>query len=198
MGRKQLVTGILGILIGFVVGFFLSQYLEQSSSNLQEKRQTGAEGTSQLPEDHPPAEIVERLEALQERARANPQDHQIRVLLGNLYYDMGRFDGAITWYEEALSLDPTSVDVRTDLGTAYLYTGDTARALLMYQKTLEAQPDHPQTLQNMGFAYLSIQKLKDAIRVWQKLIEEHPEYPHVGEIEKEMEKAKAQLKEEST
>ncbi len=195
MGRKQLVTGILGILIGFILGFFLSQYWEQSRSALEEERQTGAESPSQFPEDHPPAEIVEKLAALQERARANPQDHQIRVLLGNLYYDMGRFDGAITWYSEALGLDPNNVDVRTDLGTAYLYTGDTARALLMYQESLETRPNHPQTLQNMGFAYLSIQKLKDAIRVWQKLIEKHPEYPHVGEIEKEMDKARAQLKE---
>ena len=199
MVRKQLVTGILGILIGFILGFFLAQYLERSRSVEQPgKMEAEGENPSLFPEGHPPPEILEKLGVLQERARADPQDREIRIMLGNLYYDMGRFDAAITWYEEALGLDPTDVNVQTDLGTAHLYTGDAARAIQLYRSSLKAQPDHPQSLQNLGFAYLSTEKWEEAIQVWQKLIDTHPEYPHVEEIKKQMQNARAQLREESS
>lgn len=196
MGRKQIVTGILGIVIGFVVGFFSSRVIEPSQETQSPQLQTTTENASQMPEEHPPPEIVARLQALKERARENPRDKEIRIALGNLYYDMGRFDSAIEWYEEALNLDPSNVQVRTDLGTSYLYTGNAVKAIELYHRSLEAQPDHPQTLQNLGFAYYYKRQFGEAIQTWQKLIEAHPEYPHVGEIKKQMENARAQQKKE--
>lgn len=197
MGRKQLVSGILGIVIGFILGFFVSQFIHQGPSKAESPQtETEEKNASQMPERHPPPEVVERLQALQDRARANPNDKEIRIALGNLYYDMGRFDAAVGWYEEALELDPSNVSVRTDLGTAYLYTGDAAKAIALYQKSLKADPHHPQTLQNLGFAYLYRRQFAEALQMWQRLIDAHPEYPHIREIKKQMEDARAQQQKE--
>ncbi len=184
MNRKAAVTGVVGLLIGFIVGFFSAQTAHRLSD----------QDAASAPEAHPSAEEIENIEELKDLARANPDDEQVRVMLGNLYYDMGRFDAAIDWYEESVGLNPANPDVRTDLGTAYLYTGDTSRAISMFQTSLAIEPNHLQTLQNLGFAYFSIRQFSEAVQNWQKLITTHPSYPHTGELRKQIEKAKAHLR----
>ena len=193
MSSKQIVTGVVGVIVGFILGFFVAQYVEQNRSAAPSSQAPAAGQEARMPEGHPPPETIERLRELQQRAQANPQDPQVRIVLANLYYDMGRFDAAINWYEEVLNLDPSNVSVRTDLGTAYLYTGNPTKAIELYRKSLEIQPDHPQTLQNLGFAYFSSEKFQEAIQSWQQLLDTHPEYPHVQEIKKQMESARARL-----
>ena len=194
MKHKQIV---LGIIIGFILGFFVQLILQENQvSRLQPRSPAGASDSSGLPEGHPPAEIMEKLNDLHERARANPRDREVRILLGNLYYDMGRFDAAIDWYEAVLQLEPGDVNVRTDLGTAYLYTGNSMKAIELYEHSLEIEPNHPQTLQNLGFAYFSVEKFDDAVQTWQTLLNTHPKYPHVTEIREQIQSAKARMREE--
>lgn len=197
MSSKQIITGVVGVVIGFILGFFVSRFAPQTSpSSGPQQPAAAAQSSSRIPEGHPPPEVVEQLREFQERAKANPEDKQIRIVLGNMYYDMGRFDAAIDWYEQALKLDPVNLNVRTDLGTSYLYTGEADKAIEMYQKSLETKPHHPQTLQNLGFAYFATEKFGAAIETWQKLIDAHPTYPHREEIKKQMESARARLKKE--
>ncbi len=194
MKHKQIV---LGIIIGFILGFFLQLFLQKDQAlRLQPRSSAGASDSSRVPEGHPPAEIMGRLHDLQERARANPRDGEVRILLGNLYYDIGRFDAAIEWYEAALQQEPGDVNVRTDLGTAYLYTGNSMKAIALYENSLEIEPNHPQTLQNLGFAYLSVEKFDDAIQTWRTLLDTHPKYPHFTEIRKQIQSAKDRMQEE--
>ncbi len=188
MKNKRFVTGIVGILVGFILGFFVSQNLVQTPGGMSPQQSAApTQGTSQTPQDHPPAEVMEQLAALQEQAEADPQDSQIRVAIGNAYYDMRRFDGAIPWYEEALLLTPENVDIRTDLGTAYLYTGNPIKAVALYQQSLEVQPDHAQTLHNIGVTYLSIGNFPEALGSFEKLLEFHPDHPDFEAIEQQIE-----------
>ena len=148
-----------------------------------------------LPEGHPPAEVLEELGKLQKRAEEHPEDRQVRIVLGNSYYDMGRFDSAASWYQQALDLDPENLSVRTDLGTAQLYQGKVTEAIETYQLCLKIDPHHPQTLQNLGIAYFSTGKFASAIDSWEKLLQDHPEYSRKGEIRKQLENAKKHLEE---
>lgn len=194
MGRKQIVTGILGICVGFVLGFFLARFLDQPAGAGGSLGASPAPGAgADMPEGHPPLEVVEKLQELQERARSHPEDKELRITLGNLYYDMGRFDAAVQWYEEALQLEPKNVNVRTDLATSYLYTGFADKAIELYRASLQIEPDHPQTLQNLGFAYFATERFSEAIETWQKLLDSHPEYPYADQIQKHIENAKAHL-----
>lgn len=194
MDNKQITTGVVGILIGCILGFFASQIFLQDPSRVGEQPpQTGSQDSSQLPTEHPPAEVMEQLTELQNWAQENPQDSQVRISLGNTYYDMGRFDAAINWYEEALQLEPDNVDVRTDLGTAYLYTGNPIKAVERYKRSLEMSPDHIQTLQNISVAYLSTGNYGEAIGHLERLLESHPDYPQRQEIEQQIEYIRTQI-----
>ncbi|MGH9340738.1 MAG: tetratricopeptide repeat protein [Acidobacteriota bacterium] len=201
MKHKQIVYAVIGVIVGFIVGFFVSEALQRNQAeppqmvaSAPSAEQTGA-ASSELPEGHPPPEVLEKIGELSRQAEADPEDKQVRILLGNWYYDIGRFDGAIQWYEEALRLDPEDVNVRTDLGTSYLYTGKAETAIEMYQKSLAVEPDHPQTLQNLGFAYFAVEDFNSAIRTWQMLLDRHPEYPHAEQIKEQMNNARSRLQE---
>ena len=194
MDNKQITTGVVGIVIGLIMGFFASQIFLQNPSRVGEPQPlNSAQDSSQLPAEHPPAEVMDKLTELQDWAQTHPQDSQVRISLGNTYYDMGRFDGALNWYEEALQLEPDNVDVRTDLGTAYLYTGNPIKAVEHYKSSLKMDPDHIQTLQNISVAYLSTGNYSEAIGHLERLLQSHPDYPQRKEIEQQIEYIRTQI-----
>lgn len=167
------------MIVGFILGFFVAQ-------GVVEPDVSPAEISAQVPENHPSAEVLEQLEAMLERARTDPADREVRVALGNTYYDMERYDAAIPWYKEALALRDDDVGVLTDLGTSYLATGAVEQALVQYRKSLELDPEHPQTLQNIGFAHFSVGDYEAAITSWEHLLEAHPDYAHAEDIREQM------------
>jgi tetratricopeptide (TPR) repeat protein len=69
--------------------------------------------------------------------------------LANKYYDAGRYEDAIRYYQKALTLDPRNISVLTDLGTAHFYAGRPDEAIGFYNRSLEIDPRHVQSLHNL-------------------------------------------------
>ncbi len=195
MKNRQIVFGLVGIAIGFVLGFFASDLIKKEPVPVGASPAPVQEQAEQLPQNHPSMEDMQKLQDFQQQAAANPNDKQVRIALGNAYYDMQRFDAAIKWYEEAVRLDPNNVNVNTDLGTSYLYTNNPEKAIELYRKSLAVDQKHPQSLQNLGFAYFAMANFADAVATWEKLLALHPEYAHRAEIEKQIEAAKTHIQE---
>ncbi|MFB3902485.1 MAG: tetratricopeptide repeat protein [Acidobacteriota bacterium] len=193
MKNRQIVFCLVGIAIGFVLGFFTSDLIRKEPVPVGASPAPGQEQSEQLPQNHPSMEEMQKLQDMQQQAASNPTDKQVRVALGNAYYDMQRFDAAIKWYEEAIRLDPDNVNVNTDLGTSYLYTNNPDKAIELYKKSLAIDEKHPQSLQNLGFAYFSMANFADAVTAWEKLLALHPEYAHRAEIQKQIEAAKTHM-----
>ena len=193
MKNKQVVTGIVGVVIGLILGFFLSEILLQKDADVKQGFSMGQKQSGEIPEGHPSSETIERLQKLEVLAESSPDEKDARIALGNTYYDMGRFDIAIRWYVEALELEPGNISVRTDLATSYLYIGNTIRAVELYKESLKIDPNHAQTLQNIGVAYFSTGNFSEAIESWEKLIRLHPSYPNREGIEKQIQKARTHI-----
>lgn len=189
MNRKQIVTGAVGLTIGFILGFFVHELVKPPVTQFQ----APAQDAGTLPADHPSPEQLQQLQALELQASADPQDAHSRIHLGNAFYDMGRFDLAIRWYEEAVKLEPENIDLNTDLATSYLYMDNVEKAIELYKKSLSLDAAHPQSLQNIGVAFYARDDFQEAIRFWQKLVDLHPEYPHREEIKKQIENARKKL-----
>lgn len=196
MKSKEIIAGVVGIVVGFIAGFFVSLFLEQGPSITPDQDLTTLQDSSQLPEGHPPAEVMDRIRQLQDVAESNPQEREARIALGNSYYDIGRFDAAIKWYEEALDIGSRDANVQTDLGTAYLYTGNAVKAVELYKQSLQIDPKHQETLQNIGVAYFFTGNYSEAVENWEKLIALYPNYERRRELEEQIEKARAHLQEE--
>ena len=123
-----------------------------------------------------PALDEARAADLRARADGNPDDVAARVALGNLYYDAGRFDQAIPWYEQALTLAPDNVDVSTDLGVSYYYVQQPGRAVAQFERSLEVDPLHAKTHLNLGIVRaFGLQDLDGALAAWERVIEIAPD-----------------------
>lgn len=198
MTNKQIPFAIVGILVGFVAGFFVGQVIVPPSSNFFAEKEKPSPGQSSIPENHPSPDFIKQLQALQKHVEEHPKDRQGRISLGNTFYDMGRFDVAIRWYEEAIAMGEPDPNVITDLGTSYFYSGNPEKAIELFHRSIAIEKDHPQTLQNLGWVQFQSKNYKAAIEAWGKLIQAHPEYEQIDAIRQQLQIAREQLKGESS
>ena len=139
--------------------------------------------TQALQAQTPPVPEVSPINAtraaeLRAAAESAPEDVQVRVDLGNLYFDARRFQEAIPWFEAALTLRPEEVDVSTDLAVAYYYMDDTDRALSQFARSLEVSPTHAKTILNLGIVRaFGKQDLEGAIEAWEEVLRVAPGSP---------------------
>lgn len=115
---------------------------------------------SSLPENHPPITTAADLEALKKAVEAAPQNAAMVTNLANKYYDAGRYEDAIRYYQQALTLDPKNVSIITDLGTSHFYSGRPDEAIGYYNRSLQIDPRHVQSLHNL--VVVNLQGKKDA------------------------------------
>jgi tetratricopeptide (TPR) repeat protein len=68
------------------------------------------------------------------------------VLLNNLgfiYFEMGRYNDAVTFLEKTLALDPNRKEAYGNLAYAYLKLGNKAEAKTHFERYLELYPTSP-------------------------------------------------------
>jgi len=178
MKAESFVFAIAGMLFGVIVGWVLGSQQAVGSRvaappAAQQSASAPAGGTQ-------PAPVLDqaRVQALKNVADQNPKDAQPRVELGNLYFDSEHYPEAITWYEQAVALDPRNPNVSTDLGVAYYYTNQPDRAIAQFEKSLAADPNHTKTLLNMGIVKaFGKQDLDGAAKAWEQVIALAPTSP---------------------
>ncbi len=192
MKHKHVAFGIVGLLIGLVLGFFAGQILVRPSATPASEPVRSA--SNELPEGHPSIDTANQLKEMEQHARENPDHIDVRIRLGDAYYDMQRFDAAIPWYEEALKLEPARIVVLNDLSICYLAVGKADKAIELAKQSLELEKDNPVGLQNLGWFYLSSDNLPAAIETWEKLIAVHPDFQNIEAVKKQLDNAKAHAK----
>ena len=117
-----------------------------------------------------------RARELQTAATSAPTDPGPRVQLGNLYFDAERYPEAVSWYEQALKIQPNDANVSTDLGVAYYYTDQADKAIQQFEQSLRIDPKHTKTMLNMGIVKaFGKQDLTGAAAAWNQVIATAPD-----------------------
>ena len=183
MRRDSVVFGIAGIFFGVLVGWIIGS--QQASGVAPPPAAAPAPAAAAPSAQAPPPFDESRAAALRASAERNPSDAEIRVQLGNLYFDADRYDEAMRWYEEALKVDPRNVNASTDLGIAYYYSNQPDRALAQFDKSLSIDPKHSKTLLNIGIVRaFAKQDLDGAEQAWQRVLEVAPDSPEAAVAKK--------------
>ena len=178
---------LLGVALGYL--FRGSASVAPAQAAASTSMQQGS--ATQPPDPKAQAALAQAAAPLLEAVNKNPNDFDMLVKLGNLYYDGQQFPSAIQFYERALVIHPDNPDVRTDMGTAYWYTGNADKALSAMESSLKYRPGHPQTLFNLGWVrWQGKQDPKGAIEAWQQLLKANPDYPQKQQVEQYIAKAK--------
>lgn len=135
--------------------------------------------------------IMAQIHDYRERLDKNPKDLEALIVLGNVNYDMKRYDKAEELYVRALEIDPKNVFVRTDLASAYKYTGDVDKAVSELKKVLAQEQKHETALYNLGIILLNDKKDPDgAIKVWEEIISYNPNSEFSGKLKKKVAEVK--------
>jgi cytochrome c-type biogenesis protein CcmH/NrfG len=175
VSRESLVVGIASVFFGVLIGWIIGSQQAPGRVAPAPAAASAAAAPAGGGQQAPPPLDESRASALKTTAQQNPSDAVVRVDLGNMYFDAGRFSEAAEWYQQALKLQPNNVNVSTDLGIAYYYMNDPDKALAQFDRSLTVDPKHAKTLLNTGIVRaFGKQDLKGATEAWQKVVDVAP------------------------
>jgi cytochrome c-type biogenesis protein CcmH/NrfG len=189
----------LFLVIGFVVGFaglyYWTKYREPQIVSATPLRITvpGSPGAGAAAQGPPPPPVdMAQVQQLQDRIKANPNDYDALVQLGNIHYDQRNYGDAEGLYKKALAIRGEDLDVRTDLGTMLFYLNKYDEAITELNKVLAKNPTHSQALFNMGVVQLhGKNNPQAALQAWEKLVETNPNFPEISVVKDQIQKLKS-------
>jgi cytochrome c-type biogenesis protein CcmH/NrfG len=111
---------------------------------------------------------IENLKGMLEK---NPADTEHWIMLGNLYYDIGKFAQALEPYEKALLLAPANENVRVDYAVCLFNSGQDGRAIQELEKVVLANPNHQTATYNLGVIHLHAGNKDRARQYWNRTLQ---------------------------
>ena len=155
--------------------------------------------------------FAEQAQMMEAALKKDPNNVNIMVQVGNLYYDWGqdevnkkgdvaqpveKWDRAVGFYQEALEIDPANVNVRVDMANLMRYTGQPDEAIEEYRKAIKLNPQHPQARINLILALGQIKRdYKGAIAEYDELLQNIPSQKDNTDLRQEVEAFKESMKE---
>ena len=191
MRSDSVVFGIAGIFFGVLVGWIIGSQRATVVTSTAPSSTNAPSTTSGSGQAAPPFDEA-RAAQLKATADRSPSDAEIRIQVGNLYFDAERYDEAARWYEQALKINPKNVNASTDLGIAYYYSNQPDRALSQFDRSLQIDPKHSKTLLNIGIVRaFGKQDIDGAEKAWQRVLELAPNTPEAEVARKGLEGIRA-------
>lgn len=117
---------------------------------------------------------IQKLNQLEEKVKANPNDHQSLLDLAHLKNDSGLFEQAIVNYKTYLEHHPEDADARIDMGVCYFNLRDYSTANMEMEKALQYSPKHQIGHLNLGVVNLNAGNIEKAKEWFQKAVEIDP------------------------
>lgn len=128
---------------------------------------------------------LQKINELQAKVDANPDDLDLLLELAHLKNDSGFFENAIQLYQRYLEKVPENADARIDMGVCYYNLGDFKTAISEMKKALEFQPNHQIGHLNLGIVNLTAGNIEEARSWFLKAIDLGPENS-IGKRAKEL------------
>ncbi len=94
--------------------------------------------------------------------------------LGNLLFQRGQINEAITLLQKAVMLRPDSAEAHNNLGNALLEKGQTDEAMSQYQEAIRLEPDFPDPHNNLGIVLGRKGQSDEGIRQYQEALRLEP------------------------
>lgn len=176
----------VALVLGLYVGSLIPSMLHDSSPQPMPQQQAAAPASSpQAPENVRPApqagmpqvtpELSARIGELEKAVLDNPRDASRWASLGNLYFDTGQPQKAISAYERSLSIEPGNAHVLTDLGIMQRELGQFDKAVASFRKASSLQPDLENAMFNEGVVlYYDLKRKDEAEAAWKRLLQVNP------------------------
>lgn len=183
---------VLALAFAFVTIFLV---LDSNRKAFQEKVSSKLnQNPGQVAQQSPQAlQMMENVQKMKAALDQDPENYELNIQMANNYFDIGRFDQAITHYKTALKKNSSDPNVLIDLGVSFFNTSNPDSALKYMKAALKENPVHPQGLYNIGIVYFSKGDSSAAIDQWQKLISTNQNTPQAQTAQKFLDQLKNKL-----
>ncbi len=114
------------------------------------------------------------IEAQRALVEASPEDLDLLIELGNLYYESGMENEALTTYLRAVNVDSMHAGVHTNLGSLYTDMGNFDKAEAALLKAAELDPGNSMVWTNLGTMNYARRKYTDAVNMYRRALEADP------------------------
>lgn len=161
----------IALVVGFIGGVVFGVYKTGSDQPIQKSMISQPTENKQDVSVESAAQIFK----LEKTTKENPDDVASWITLGNLYFDTGNHQKAITAYTKALALNPNNANVMTDLGVMYRRNGEPQKAVEAFDKAAKIDSKHETALFNKGIVLMhDLNDLEGAIHAWEALVKRNP------------------------
>ncbi|MEM9543544.1 MAG: TIGR03032 family protein [Cyanobacteria bacterium P01_E01_bin.42] len=122
---------------------------------------------------HPSAKPVETQPPVEVNEKSDRTDNKSEEYfqLGCDRYNRGKFDEAITYFQQCLELKPDYIAARYNLGVLYREKENWQQAEFYLNRVTEKQPDNAEAYNNLGIVYHNQKQLDRAIFNYEKAIQ---------------------------
>jgi tetratricopeptide (TPR) repeat protein len=161
MNKENVLFGIVGLLAGLIIGFMGANSINQRAAV---PVTTDVKQNSNLPAGHPDVTggnaggkgggMQPEIQALIEKARQSPNDFDAQVAAAGAYYQIERFDEAITYLKAANKLKPDDREIVVHLGDANFDGNHYDEAEKWYMAALAKKPDDVNVRSDLGLTYM--------------------------------------------
>ena len=169
LNRKELfiIAGILLVAIVLILNF---------SGILDAKKVTETDigGINQAQGTGVNLNNIQKINELEARVKANPNDKESILALAHLKNDSGMYEQAIINYKQYLKMQPKDADARVDMGVCYYNLGDFKTAISEMETALKYNPHHQIAFLNLGIVNLSAGNIEKSKEWLNKAVKENP------------------------
>ena len=191
MNKDKILFGVAGLIAGLIVGFYFANSINQQTvaPGAQMSATQLPSGNSNIPPGHPDisgtngdmtgqgASQTEVLAAV-EKAKQEPNDADAQLKAAELYYQINRFDDAITYLKKANELKPDDHEVLVHLGNANFDGEHYEEAEKWYTAALAKKADDVNVRTDLGltFVFRSPPNYDRAIQEFNRSLEKDPNH----------------------
>ena len=115
--------------------------------------------------------------AYQNAYNLNPNDIDIYLNLGNVFFEKGSYDNALIVYKKALESSPHNARLHCNLGYLYWGKGNIEEAIKEYEKAIKYDNTYDIAYNNLGVIYLDdLGRITKAIELFEAARRNNPNY----------------------
>ena len=104
-------------------------------------------------------------------------DAYIAFNIGNLFYDLGKFIKALSYYDAALHIYPDYIEAWRNRGLIFFTRGRLQKAAACYTQILNLDPEYPELWIDIGVLFFEIGNTTEAKACYERAVELNPCYP---------------------
>ncbi len=175
--QRNLVFGIVGLVIGLAIGFFASNSLN---------RQTDVSAAGAPPQAAPPAPnqssgngaMLADVDQMIQKAETEPENFSAQMRTGDMYAQIGKFDKAVEFYKRGILLKPDDFNANVVLANALFDSQRFEEASDYYAKAVRINDKDVNARTDLGTTFVERQTpdYERAIREFNAALEIDPKH----------------------